>query len=393
MIISPLLSIVIPTLNRYDTLIPVIESLLTWKYNNFEIIIQDNSTDNSIIINSLILKNKDYRIKYFYTKDRISAIQNCNLAIDNASGEYVCFIGDDDILLPEILNVCSWLSKNHYESMCTLVPLYTWNDMIHSVSVNNGFNGKIILPNFNGHIEDINPIKELNKLIKIGAQNLFKMPRTYQGIVSLNVLHKLKNKTNTYFPGPVPDMSNAVAISLLIEKHCYIDLPLIIAGHSKKSMSGKNSQRLHQGEITSEKSLNIFDSDNWSKKIPFFWSAPTIWAEAAIKSLDKMEQSKYLEKFNYDNVYASCFVYCKKEYFNRIHNSIIYENNILGIIYTYTKVSIKIIQITILRITNYLKKLIFGINGISSESIGDAVLQCQLRLSKINYSKTNKFEQ
>ena len=42
-----LLSIIIPTKERYEYLEKLVELLITFKENNFEIIVQDNSQDNS----------------------------------------------------------------------------------------------------------------------------------------------------------------------------------------------------------------------------------------------------------------------------------------------------------------------------------------------------------
>jgi len=181
----------------------------------------------------------------------------------------------------------------------------------------------------------------------------------------------------------VPDMSNAVAISSLIQRHCFIDLPFIIAGHSKNSMSGKNSKRLHQGEIISEKSLDKLTANKWSKKIPFFWSAPTIWSEAAIKSLEKMKLYKELELFNYANVYASCFSYCDSKYYKRIFNSINLEKNIFKLLFTYIKVLYYIIFSFIKRAWNLINKLIKGIKGIECNEIHIASSICSKMIKEI----------
>lgn len=386
MIETPILSIVIPTYNRYKTLIPVIENILNWNFNDFELIIHDNSLDNQQFNDILVKYKNDHRLKYFHFSKKISAVENCDIAVSKANGYYVCFIGDDDGVTPEIIRICYWLKINQYESMCCNVPLYTWKDMEHSLSINNGFNGKLILKKFNGNYSNINSYSELQKLLKSGAQNLYQIPRLYQGIVSNKILQELKSKVNTYFPGPVPDMSNAVAISTLVNKHCYIDLPLIIAGHSKESMSGKNSRRLHQGEIISEKSLSDNTSTNWSNEIPFFWSAPTIWSEAAIKSLESLGLKTEIQKLNFSKIYSNCFVFCDYNYYNRIFKSMHYNRNIFSIFLIYLEVIINI-NITIFkRAINFLKKRIIGIKGIDCNDIDIAIEECSLNINNIENS-------
>lgn len=49
-----LLSVVIPTKNRYETLIPLIRVLAKWDDADLEIVIEDNSDDNNEFISFLI---------------------------------------------------------------------------------------------------------------------------------------------------------------------------------------------------------------------------------------------------------------------------------------------------------------------------------------------------
>lgn len=376
MLIAPILSIVIPTYKRYDTLIPVLDTFLNWESNNFEVIIQDNTEGNTEILQYLESVKGKCVFKYFHTPIRLSAIENCDLAVSRANGMYVCFIGDDDCVVSSIINLCLWLKDNEIDSLCCNVPLYTWANMQHAVSINNGYNGKLILSDYSSKIEFIDSKLELQKLIKSGAQSLYKVPRLYQGIVSKNVLDQLKQKVKTYFPGPVPDMSNAVALSTLVIKHCYINLPFIIAGHSKKSMSGKNSTRMHQGEIASEKSLASDTAEKWSKKIPFFWSAPTIWSEAAIKALQTLDLNLELSSFNYANVYANCLVFCDAKYFKHILKSIREEKNRFKRLQVYIMILVYIIRTLFMRAKNLIRKILFGIQGIECNDIYSASKYC-----------------
>ena len=51
-------------------------------------------------------------MKYYYTKEQISVKENSDLAILHSSGEYVCFIGDDDGVSRHILKVVKYMRKN-----------------------------------------------------------------------------------------------------------------------------------------------------------------------------------------------------------------------------------------------------------------------------------------
>ncbi len=88
--LSPLVSIIIPTLNRYDFLESVLNDLKVQNYENFEVIIIDQ-TDNPI---------KDFYDKFnlnlrvIYQKEKGQWLAR-NEAIRNAKGEYLVFFDDD----------------------------------------------------------------------------------------------------------------------------------------------------------------------------------------------------------------------------------------------------------------------------------------------------------
>lgn len=92
---KPKVSIVIPTYNRSHLIESAIESALSLKYPNFEvIIIDDNSKDNT----EEVVKNiKDARINYIKHDEQRGAPKSKADGIKNSTGEYILF-GEDDVL-------------------------------------------------------------------------------------------------------------------------------------------------------------------------------------------------------------------------------------------------------------------------------------------------------
>ncbi len=94
--IAPKLSIVIPTYNRAEYLKKCLNSVLANDYQNLEILVCDNaSEDNTLkIINSF----NDTRLKYLRNEKNIGPERNVLKLLQNASGEYIFFLTDDDLL-------------------------------------------------------------------------------------------------------------------------------------------------------------------------------------------------------------------------------------------------------------------------------------------------------
>ena len=97
----PLVSVIIPTLNRERYIRQCIESALSQDYPNLEVIVVDNgSTDNT----PEILASFGNRIKYLKEEKKgVSAARNKGLRA--ARGKFVAFLDSDDFYLPEKISL------------------------------------------------------------------------------------------------------------------------------------------------------------------------------------------------------------------------------------------------------------------------------------------------
>ena len=95
---NPLISVIIPVWNRKKRIIRAVESVLKQSYNNFEIIIaDDSSTDGTIEVLEELAK-KDARIKLVKGSGKNSGLPAImrNRAIKKSSGDYLAFLDSDD---------------------------------------------------------------------------------------------------------------------------------------------------------------------------------------------------------------------------------------------------------------------------------------------------------
>jgi glycosyltransferase involved in cell wall biosynthesis len=113
---KPLVSIVIPTYNRAVTITRAINSVLKQTYQNFEIIVvDDGSNDNTEEIVSYF---SDNRIRYIRhtTKQGGSAARNSGIKL--VEGEYIAFLDSDDEWHPEKLQKqLNLFNNNHDENL------------------------------------------------------------------------------------------------------------------------------------------------------------------------------------------------------------------------------------------------------------------------------------
>jgi glycosyltransferase involved in cell wall biosynthesis len=97
----PVVSVIIPTYNRESLITRSIQSVLNQSYQNFEIIvIDDSSTDGT---KGIVESFSDKRIRYIQLEDNRGTGVARNIGIQLSKGEFIAFQDSDDEWLPEKL--------------------------------------------------------------------------------------------------------------------------------------------------------------------------------------------------------------------------------------------------------------------------------------------------
>lgn len=370
------LSIVVPTRNRHSTLAVIVDQFLSWDSQAFELVIEDNSDDPNVFAPVLERHAGDARLRYRSHSGPRSMVDNCEAAVSRALGQVLTLIGDDDSVTQQCIDVARWMVEQDVEAVVCGIATYTWPDMIHAIAINQGYNGKLMLPAVLGVTRPVDVAAEFKSLATTGAQRLGLVPRLYQALVQKKLLDRTAADTGVFFPGPIPDMSNAVSLAKHATSCYFTDVPLIVSGQSRNSMSGRNSVRQHQGEIRKEKSLPAHTADLWDPRIPHFWSGPTVWAEAAIKAAEATKQQEFLSDFSFASVYAACFTYNERAYYPLVFRAMLHGGWGRALAMG-PSVLWRIGSMVLLRAKTLARKIIFGFPGESFPDVAVATGQVE----------------
>lgn len=303
---KPLLSIVIPTKDRYYYLKILLNILFTYNKEEIEIVIQDNSDDNSEFLD--FLEGVDYPLlKYDYVKGQIPIYLNADKAILNSTGRYVCFIGDDDGVTSKILDCVEYMMNNNIDVMVPRKVRYRWPDRHLAKIIDNA--ASLEVEAASGRIVYLNCTDTINEVLKIGCVHMGKLPQPYHGIVKREFYDMIYSKCGTHFPGASPDISSAVALALLNPIYVYAEIPVVIAGASKHHNGGAHKMKSNAAEIDKLPFLPANTAKEWEEKIPKIWTGETIWCESAIKAFKHMGRNDLVQKVNFEYLYAKFITY------------------------------------------------------------------------------------
>lgn len=133
---SPKVSIIVATYRRKEALKKALQSLITQTYSNFEIIVVDDNadvewnTEIDNIVNSMKISD-NVEIIYIQNKNNKGSAETRNIGIMVATGEYVTFLDDDDIYLPDKLRKqVEHMSKEGADFSLTDLWLYDEKDKL-----------------------------------------------------------------------------------------------------------------------------------------------------------------------------------------------------------------------------------------------------------------------
>jgi hypothetical protein len=303
-----LLSIAIPTKNRQHFLMNLVEELCLSTRNDFEIVIHDNSDDDQL--RGYVAGLGDSRVRYNFVGHWISVVDNCDAAVEACAGDYICLLGDDDgLLLEESLEVLTRARADRIDAVMSNVMLYTWPDVTHKFIANIG--GKLSLRPLVARrnrcrVDETGSLRRV--IARSGALGLEGLPCIYQGFISKRPLAEVRARTGSYFPGPSPDMANAIGVGPFLDSCRHVARPLVISGHSRVSGAGRGTMKEHRGAIATQAHLPSDTSESWYPQIPFFWSGPTIYAQSLRRALDRTGVA-HLGTPGDACLYAACFLY------------------------------------------------------------------------------------
>lgn len=324
---SFLLSILVPTRNRIDYAFETTKQILSINDDRIQLVIQDNS-DSTILCDKLEVFKNDKRLKYTYIKEQLSFVNNFSQAVLNADGEYLCAIGDDDGINPNIGNIVEWAKANSITSVqYKLKAIYVWPDS--GIYGNSGKpdNGNMVVQRVTANVYKADSFLELKKLFANGCQNYLRlnMVKLYHGIVKKECLNEIKEITGNYFNGLSPDIYSAVALSIVSKNNVYIDYPFTISGICKTSGSADSATGRHTGKWEEAPHFKGHSNYLWNREVPKIYSVETIWADSAITAINHFKPKEF--NFNKAALTAYCLIrhpqyskIVKKHYYNSYSN-------------------------------------------------------------------------
>lgn len=226
----PFLSVVLPTLNRPDTLRHALATLSSQAgSSDCEFIIQNNGGNREVA--EMVAALGDPRFKHFTTDAAIAMTENWELALGHATGEYVTFIGDDDGLMPGACAVAARiLASGTIDLLSWRSFTYYWPSYYHP-AFRNLLDAEI---DFAASAERLSSRSEL-ALVYAFQAHYSRLPMIYNSFVSRRVIERMRAICGRYFIGYSPDVTSGIVNAALSDSFVRLSRPLAMTGLSGHS--------------------------------------------------------------------------------------------------------------------------------------------------------------
>lgn len=246
---KPFISVVMPTYNRGHLIGDAIKSILRQTFEDFELIVSNSaSTDNT---REVVTGFDDKRVKYIESDKKLVIGDNYQIALDNAKGEYITFLSDDDAFTPITFERVKQIIDTENARLVGFQVSYYYHDTVTEIDLT--IPPKTLV--FRDFTRDVTRFTSQNALqnlfasykISNGTRNAkFITPFLANAFYHNSIFEKLKQKTNKLFNKTPADMYLAAAVFYQVEHYFCIDEPLHVwsfwEGNSSASPNKKGKK-------------------------------------------------------------------------------------------------------------------------------------------------------
>lgn len=307
---SCLLSIVIPTRNRFDCASACIAAARI-AAPNAQIVIADSSDGSELADHVAGLQQASGRIDYRRSPQDANVVENFEFALTHCEGEYVIFIGDDDLVGPQIEDVAAWAQR---EGIDAVVPYgnrfgvaYYWPG-VDSKYFGAAYSGKVFVWSATGRCTAVDPLVELRHAEQHVGRGLALLPRIYHGLVRRATLLEAKARFGALFGGVSPDIYSAILIAMVARRVVHLDFPFFIPGASPRSEAGSGAARTDRVSFDDSPYLRRFKGLRWNPLVPRFFSPYTVWGYSMVEGMQAAALD--VTALSYARIHVRCLAYC-----------------------------------------------------------------------------------
>lgn len=253
---EPFFSVIIPTRNRAHLLRYSLQSALDQSFDNYEIVVSNNCSEDNT--GEVARDVGGSRVRYVEPDQTLSMPDHWEFALEQARGQYVTYLCDDDAWCPDILRrVAEVVAGNGNQLVVSGSAAYYGSNWL-----NPGDRNSLSIRSHTGQTRSCNSSETLEYLFQ--CVNTFHAPRMLNSFCHRDALARVRADVGRLFL-LCPDYSFAALILTDVLEWSYIDEPLRLQGVFAEGIG--SSQVFDRGK-PSQEFLREFNDTRFFKRAP-----------------------------------------------------------------------------------------------------------------------------
>lgn len=290
----PLISLVIPTRERAETLFHTLRTAVEQDERDCEILVCDNASSDRT--RTVVEAFADPRLRYINPGRRLPMSENWNYAMQHVRGQYVMIIGDDDGVMPGALTRLRLLIESRP------AKIYFWQVSEYYWPIDD-------LPPVISHVAPLSRPRDVDLAplakfaVRWGTWRYSKLPLGYHSAVARELLDAMLSRTGKVFHSTNPDVFMAFALPPLCSHAIDTGESYTVHGCSAKANAG--ARLAADGRTVFQKFVDEYEHyrlhPTLHPSIPF---KINMYGDSALKAIDLFPDFYHGTPFNYSAMYA-----------------------------------------------------------------------------------------
>ena len=224
-------SVVIPTYNRAKLLELAMKSVLAQTFDDIELVISNGGSEDNTA--EVVRSFRDNRIKYVEANRRLPVEQNYQQGLDNATGEFITFLSDDDAYTPELLECVDRVIEERNAKLVGYPYCRYYHADIFDFETAVPANS-LLIESYGNEVREFSQREAAAQVLASSGLTAtevdpgFKIPYLSNAVYHRSIFDNLMKRRSNLFDFVPPDMYLALAVFFHADAYHCLDTPLLV---------------------------------------------------------------------------------------------------------------------------------------------------------------------
>ena len=221
-------TVIVPTLNRCQTLAHVLESCIVQQDERFRIVVSDNHSSDGTAEVIKEFQQRDSRVEYIRPPEQLGMAEHYEFALNHVREGFILILGSDDGLLPGAIQ----RARAAHDAYPHILAIHAVHGAMFHYPEFQGEDAGFMHMRFSPRVEIRRSSEWLGRVARSEC-HIGELPQPYcRTFVHASLFKRILERSGRYIHSPIPDFSMAANLGAVSEEYLYVSPCFAITGLS-----------------------------------------------------------------------------------------------------------------------------------------------------------------